>query len=162
VRAEAAASRARAKNDTVHGSPARGKQASRNCPNCPAALHNGAASKPLVDRHAIAEIHPARQPKTFPRMSLKPGTLDHLGRLARLALDDATRDALTRDLERTLGLLDALAAIDVTGVEPLAHPFDAPLSLREDRVTAADQADALLALAPESQGGYYVVPQVIE
>jgi aspartyl-tRNA(Asn)/glutamyl-tRNA(Gln) amidotransferase subunit C len=95
-------------------------------------------------------------------MSLPPGTIDHLGRLARLALDDDTRAALARDLERTLVVIDALAAIDVEGVVPLAHPDDAPLVLREDAVTAGDASDALLALAPESQGGYYVVPRVIE
>jgi aspartyl-tRNA(Asn)/glutamyl-tRNA(Gln) amidotransferase subunit C len=34
--------------------------------------------------------------------------------------------------------------------------------MREDAVTEPDRADALLALAPESRGGLYLVPKVIE
>ncbi len=95
-------------------------------------------------------------------MSLTRETLEHLGRLARLAMDDATREALARDLERMLVLIDQLRAVDANGVAPLAHPHDATLSLREDRVTASDRADELLALSSESQGGYFIVPKVIE
>jgi aspartyl-tRNA(Asn)/glutamyl-tRNA(Gln) amidotransferase subunit C len=95
-------------------------------------------------------------------MSIDSATLDHLGRLARLALSPDEREPLRRDLEQVLGLFDALRAVPVDGVEPLAHPHDVALRLRPDAVTESDQHEAMLALAPEARGGYYLVPQVIE
>jgi hypothetical protein len=38
----------------------------------------------------------------------------------------------------------------------------ADAGLRADVVTESDRADALLALAPEARGGFYLVPKVIE
>lgn len=89
-------------------------------------------------------------------------TLDHLGRLARLAIDPAERPRLAADLERILGLFERLEALSLDEVAPLAHPHDQAVALRADTVTETDQAERLLALARESQGGYYLVPKVIE
>jgi aspartyl-tRNA(Asn)/glutamyl-tRNA(Gln) amidotransferase subunit C len=95
-------------------------------------------------------------------MAFDAATLDHLGRLAKLALDHDERARLGADLARVLSLFDALAAAPTAGVEPLAHPLGLHLRLREDRVTEADRSARLLALAAEAQGGYYLVPKVIE
>ncbi len=89
-------------------------------------------------------------------------TLDHLGRLARLAIDPAARPRLAADLARILGLFERLKALPLDQVAPLAHPHEQCVALRGDTVTEGGQADALLSLAGESQGGYYVVPKVIE
>jgi aspartyl-tRNA(Asn)/glutamyl-tRNA(Gln) amidotransferase subunit C len=89
-------------------------------------------------------------------------TLDHLGRLARLAIDPAARPRLAADLDRILGLFERLKALPLDAVVPMAHPHEQHVTLRPDAVTDAGGVDALLALAPESQGGYYVVPKVIE
>jgi aspartyl-tRNA(Asn)/glutamyl-tRNA(Gln) amidotransferase subunit C len=88
--------------------------------------------------------------------------LDHVATLARLAVPAEAAEALSDDLDRMVGLMDELAAIDVEGVEPLAHPLDLVLALRPDEVTEPDRSDDLLALAAEAQGGYYLVPKVIE
>jgi aspartyl-tRNA(Asn)/glutamyl-tRNA(Gln) amidotransferase subunit C len=61
-----------------------------------------------------------------------------------------------------LGLADQLAAADVAGVEPMAHPHEQALAWRDDVVTESDRADTFLALAPDARGGLYVVPKVIE
>ena len=63
---------------------------------------------------------------------------------------------------RVVALLDSLARASVEGVEPLAHPLELSVRLREDVVTEGDRSDELLALAGESQGGYYLVPRVID
>jgi aspartyl-tRNA(Asn)/glutamyl-tRNA(Gln) amidotransferase subunit C len=95
-------------------------------------------------------------------MAFDAATLDHLGRLAKLTLDNDERARLGADLARVLSLFDALAAAPTAGVEPLAHPLGLHLRLREDRVTETDRSERLLALAAEAQGGYYLVPKVIE
>jgi aspartyl-tRNA(Asn)/glutamyl-tRNA(Gln) amidotransferase subunit C len=95
-------------------------------------------------------------------MSIDHATVRRIARLARLSVTDADVPHLADELGRLLGLADQLAAADVTGVEPMAHPHEQALNWREDVVTERDRADAFLALAPDARGGLYVVPKVIE
>ena len=95
-------------------------------------------------------------------MSLDHAAVRHIARLARLAVADDQLESLRSDLERVLHLFDDLAAANVDNLAPLAHPHDQALSLREDVVSEVDRSAQLLALAAASQGGYYLVPKVIE
>ena len=95
-------------------------------------------------------------------MSLDTDRLRHLARLARLALPEPQLAPLQHDLARIVTLVDALQAVDVEGVTPLAHPLALGLPLREDRVSDADRHADLVALAPAEAGGYYLVPKVLE
>ena len=97
-----------------------------------------------------------------PLMSIDHATVRRIARLARLSVDDAHLENLANELNGVLRLADALAKADVKGVEPLAHPHEQALAMRQDAVTEPDRADALLALAPQSRGGMYLVPKVIE
>ena len=63
-------------------------------------------------------------------------TLDHLGRLARLAIDPAARPRLAADLARILGLFERLKALPLDAVAPLAHPHDQWVALRTDIASA--------------------------
>lgn len=95
-------------------------------------------------------------------MSLDHTAVRHIARLARLAVREDELESLRTDLERVLHLFDDLAAANVDNLTPLAHPHDQQLGLRDDRVGETDRSEELLALAPLSQGGYYLVPKVIE
>ena len=95
-------------------------------------------------------------------MSIDEATVRRIARLARLAIGDDEIAATRVELGRVLDLADTLAAADIAGVEPMAHPHSQTLAWRADAVTESDRADALLALAPEARGGYYLVPKVIE
>jgi aspartyl-tRNA(Asn)/glutamyl-tRNA(Gln) amidotransferase subunit C len=104
-------------------------------------------------------------PSSFPTLSDMPidhATVRRIARLARLAVDDAHVDAVAAELAGVLHMADALRQANLDGVEPLAHPHEQALALREDTVTEPDRADEFLALAPESRGGLYLVPKVIE
>ena len=102
------------------------------------------------------------QIRFVPRMSIDSATVRRIARLARLAISDAELAAVAADLSRVLDLVDKLANADIDGVEPMAHPHEQALMWRADAVTEGDRADALLALAPEARGGFYLVPKVIE
>jgi aspartyl-tRNA(Asn)/glutamyl-tRNA(Gln) amidotransferase subunit C len=95
-------------------------------------------------------------------MSIDIATVRQIAHLARIAVRDEEVDALAGELGRVLDFVGQLAQADISGVEPLAHPLDQALTLREDVVTEPDQRDAFLALAPEAQSGLYLVPKVIE
>jgi aspartyl-tRNA(Asn)/glutamyl-tRNA(Gln) amidotransferase subunit C len=95
-------------------------------------------------------------------MSVHDTDIDKLCALAQLGIDPADRDRTRADLERVLGMIDAIAAIDTTGIAPLAHPLDATQRLRADVVTETVNRDTFQALAPRARDGLYLVPRVIE
>jgi aspartyl-tRNA(Asn)/glutamyl-tRNA(Gln) amidotransferase subunit C len=88
--------------------------------------------------------------------------IDRLARLARLALSRAEAEELRAQINGVLEMVDAMRAVDTTGVLPMSHPQEVTQRLREDRVAEPDRRDAFLALAPATEDGLYLVPKVIE
>ena len=83
-------------------------------------------------------------------------------RLARIAIDEAEADAALEQLVRIFAMIEEMQAVDVTGVEPMAHAQDVTLRLREDTVTEPDQHELFQSIAPRVENGLYLVPKVIE
>lgn len=88
--------------------------------------------------------------------------IEKIAHLARLAVTEQERDAYADDLSRILGLVSQMNAVATDGVEPMTHPDEAGLRWRLDAVTLPADRDRLLALAPESRHGLYLVPKVID
>ena len=105
-------------------------------------------------------------------MSLSDDQIRRIARLARIAIGDAESAEVRSRLNRVLGLIDELQAVDTEGIQPMSHPLDVHLPqgqpLREDKVTeprgeaAVGQRAAYQAGAPAVEGGLYLVPKVIE
>ena len=83
-------------------------------------------------------------------------------KLARIAIDEREADEVLVQLERIFGMIAEMQAVDVTGVEPMAHARDVTLRLREDGVTEPDQRELFQGIAPKVEDGLYLVPRVIE
>jgi aspartyl-tRNA(Asn)/glutamyl-tRNA(Gln) amidotransferase subunit C len=88
--------------------------------------------------------------------------LDHLCRLAQLALNDAESRSALGDLERIIAMVNQMQSVATDGVEPLAHPLGSAARLRPDAVTERVDRERFQALAPAAQGGMYLVPRVVE
>jgi len=95
-------------------------------------------------------------------MSLSRDQIQRVAHLARLALPEAESGIGLERLNRVLGLIDQLQAVDTAGIEPMSHALDVVQPLRADEVTETDQRDAIQAGAPVVEGGLYLVPKVIE
>jgi aspartyl-tRNA(Asn)/glutamyl-tRNA(Gln) amidotransferase subunit C len=99
-------------------------------------------------------------------MSLSDDQVRRIARLARLELAPAEVQPVLERLNRILGLIEQMSAVDTTGIEPMAHPLDASLPqgqrLRADEVTEKDHREEYQAVAPATQDGLYLVPKVIE
>lgn len=95
-------------------------------------------------------------------MAIDNETVHTIARLACLDIDNSDVEKYRSDLSNILDLVAQMEAVDTTGVEPMTHPFDATLRLREDNVTESDQRDKFQALAPSSEKGLYLVPKVID
>ena len=95
-------------------------------------------------------------------MALERSDVEKIAHLARLGLTEAEVPQTTDTLNNILGLIDAMQAVDTTGIEPLAHPLETTQRLRADAVTETNQRDAYQAIAPAVEDGLYLVPRVIE
>ena len=52
--------------------------------------------------------------------------------------------------------------VDTEGIEPMSHAQDVTLRLRDDVVTEPNQRELFQSIAPQVEGGLYLVPKVIE
>src|SRR5688500_1902939 len=94
--------------------------------------------------------------------SLTRDDVKRAGRLARIAIDEREADEVLVQLDRIFGMIAEMQAVDVSGVEPMAHAQDVTLRLREDEVTEPDQRELFQSTAPKVDAGLYLVPKVIE
>jgi aspartyl-tRNA(Asn)/glutamyl-tRNA(Gln) amidotransferase subunit C len=85
-----------------------------------------------------------------------------IARLARIEVAEAEAQALERELNGILALVERMANVDTTGVEPMSHPESVGQRLREDRVSESDRREDFQAGAPSVEDGLYLVPKVIE
>ena len=95
-------------------------------------------------------------------MSISENDVIRVARLARVHIGPEEITRYREALSEILNLVTQLHLSDTEGVEPMAHPQDIALRLREDEVTESDQRSALQAPAPEVEAGLYLVPRVIE
>ena len=95
-------------------------------------------------------------------MSLDKATVAHIAKLARIAVPEQDLPALANELSGILKWIEQLDSVDTGQVEPLGSVVNATLRFREDRITDGGQRDAVLANAPVSTQGFFVVPKVVE
>jgi aspartyl-tRNA(Asn)/glutamyl-tRNA(Gln) amidotransferase subunit C len=98
-------------------------------------------------------------------MSLDTDTVRRIASLARIRLEEEEVGRMQAELNGILGWIEQLQAVDTEGVEPMAGgaPEGQPaMRMRDDAVTDGDQADAVLANAPDRMGAYFGVPKVVE
>lgn len=88
--------------------------------------------------------------------------VEHVARLARLALSDDEIERLTTELAVTLEHVNDIAALDLDGVEPTAHPLPLSNVVRPDDVTPTLDRAEVLAQAPATQDGRFRVPRILD
>jgi aspartyl-tRNA(Asn)/glutamyl-tRNA(Gln) amidotransferase subunit C len=95
-------------------------------------------------------------------VSITDEELAHLERLARIALEPDERRSIREDLSRVLAYFDSLRELDTDGVEELVRPVPARNVLREDEVQPSLPRHVAMALAVESEDGFFKVPRTLE
>ncbi|MCB9915709.1 MAG: Asp-tRNA(Asn)/Glu-tRNA(Gln) amidotransferase subunit GatC [Planctomycetes bacterium] len=89
-------------------------------------------------------------------------TLRRTAALARLRLDDAEAQGLSRDVAAILAHFQALAALDVAGVVPTLGGTPLEDVKRADEPRPCMRRDALLANAPDPRDAFLGVPKTLE
>jgi aspartyl-tRNA(Asn)/glutamyl-tRNA(Gln) amidotransferase subunit C len=88
--------------------------------------------------------------------------VEHVARLARLALDEGELERMREQLAAILAYIDKLRALDVDGVEPTSHAVPLVNVMREDEIAPCLPEDEALANAPDRVDDMFRVPRIIE
>ncbi len=87
--------------------------------------------------------------------------VEHVAKLARLALTDDEIDALTGELGAILDHAARVSAVDTSEVAPTAHPLPLVNVLRADEPRPSLDRDEVLAAAPAVEDDRFRVPPVL-
>ena len=82
-----------------------------------------------------------------------------LADIAKLDVNEAQADALLGDLEKMLGFVDKVRALNLDGVEPLVYMTDRENVLRDDVPTEPLNHTDALRNAPGADSDYFRVPR---
>lgn len=95
-------------------------------------------------------------------MSVDSSTVRRVAHLARIRVADEDVEALRGELNAILGFVEQLNEVDVSGVEPMTSVLPMAMRQRADKVDDGHQTRAVVANAPATDEGYFLVPKVVE
>ena len=95
-------------------------------------------------------------------MTIDKATVRKMGTLARIHVSPEDEDYYAPQVGGIMKWIDQLQEVNTDNVEPLASVSEINAVLRKDVVTDGDKASDILANAPESVEGFFVVPKIVE
>ena len=95
-------------------------------------------------------------------MAIDAATMKKIASLARIREPEDRLEPLAREISGILQWIEQLDEVDTDGVEPMTSVVAQALPMREDVVTDGGDAASVLANAPKTDRGFFVVPKVIE
>ena len=95
-------------------------------------------------------------------MSLDINTVKKVARLARLRTTDAEAEKLAGELGDILKMIEQLGEVNTDGIEPMTSVIEMLAPTRADAVTDGGIPEKIVANAPETTAGFFVVPKVVE
>jgi aspartyl-tRNA(Asn)/glutamyl-tRNA(Gln) amidotransferase subunit C len=88
--------------------------------------------------------------------------VEHVARLARLALAEDEKERMTVQLDAILGYIDKLNLLDTSRVEPTTTVIRMVSVMRDDVVRPSLNREEALANAPDRADAFFRVPRIIE
>jgi aspartyl-tRNA(Asn)/glutamyl-tRNA(Gln) amidotransferase subunit C len=95
-------------------------------------------------------------------MSVDLAAVRRIAHLARIGVSEEETPHLQGEINAILQFIEQLEAVDVEGVEPMTSVIPMKLPMREDVITDGGIVDKVLANAPLTEDGFFLVPKVIE
>lgn len=95
-------------------------------------------------------------------MSIDKNAVGKIARLARIRVTEDEKEQLAVELSNILTMIEELNAVDTKGVEPMTSVVHMQTPMRDDVVTDGAIPEKIVANAPESTAGFFVVPKVVE
>jgi aspartyl-tRNA(Asn)/glutamyl-tRNA(Gln) amidotransferase subunit C len=95
-------------------------------------------------------------------MTLTKKDVEHISRLARLALSDLEKDKFLSQLTSILDHAQSLNELNTDKIEPTAHAIPVSNVFRKDEVIPFKDTKDILANAPQEERGFFRVPKILE
>lgn len=95
-------------------------------------------------------------------MSITRTEIEHVARLARLALSESEKDLFTGQMSAILSYVETLNELDTDGISPTSHAVPMENAFRTDTVQPSIGLDKALLNAPDRVDTLFRVPPVIE
>lgn len=95
-------------------------------------------------------------------MKITPDLIKYLESLARITLSEDEEKKVGGELQDILTYIDKLNELDTQGVEAMSHCFPLVNVFRPDEVKVSMSPEDIVANAPESSDGAFVVPKTVE
>ncbi|HET6466635.1 MAG TPA: Asp-tRNA(Asn)/Glu-tRNA(Gln) amidotransferase subunit GatC [Nitrospiria bacterium] len=95
-------------------------------------------------------------------MKLSKEEVDHVAKLARLSVNDAEKEAFSRQLSEILTYIQTLNRLDTSKIQPTSHVLDLSNVLRDDAIRESLSVAEALANAPDRVDDFFRVPKIIE
>jgi len=89
-------------------------------------------------------------------------TVKKIANLARIRVKEDETDRYANQIGGIMQWVEQLGQVNTDQVEPLSNVANIDLAWREDKVTDGGIQKDVLANAPESLEGFYVVPKIVE
>jgi aspartyl-tRNA(Asn)/glutamyl-tRNA(Gln) amidotransferase subunit C len=95
-------------------------------------------------------------------MEITREQVEHVAKLARLAIGEEEKALFARQLSSILTYAQTLNRLDTSSVEPTSHVIPIQNVFREDEVRPSLSREQAFANAPDTDGGCFRVPKIIE
>ena len=95
-------------------------------------------------------------------MKLSPEQVEHVAKLAQLALSDEEKELFREQLSSILGYAERLNELDTDEIPPTATVLPLENIMRDDQVQPSLPQEDALANAPAALDGRFQVPVVLE
>ena len=100
--------------------------------------------------------------EVYNAMKITRAEVEHVSRLARLALSDQELDALTGEMDAILDYVEQLNTLDTQEIVPTAHAVPMENAFRKDEIRPGFTTDQALSNAPDATENAFRVRRVIE
>ena len=95
-------------------------------------------------------------------MSISKDEIEHVARLARLALTEEEQSRMQDELGAVFEHIGKLNELDTSEVEPTYHAVEMSNVMRDDVARPSPPLDEVLKNAPQRQGSFFLVPRILD
>lgn len=95
-------------------------------------------------------------------MSIDKATVAKVAKLARIKITAEEESKYADEISGIMDWIEQLSEVNTDGIEPMTSVVEVKLHERPDEITDGGYQDKILANAPETQEGFFVVPKVVE
>ena len=95
-------------------------------------------------------------------MNINDKTLDKLGRLSMINIDEDKKESTKKSLEEIIGFMDNLSSLPTNTIKENMYFHSKETPLREDELSVSDVNKQVLENAPHSEENMFIVPKIIE